>query len=209
MVVSFARGRGRSCHRIGARRASFRHDARMTAAQFLRAPSSSERRSHGDSIARRGAPISLVRDGWSERFRSSEPSPAGTSLRRHAQEKMEALRRHSNRFGAAWQRCAGRPYKRRGRRNPTTSPCNIFGCRGTQPAVLAAVERGGLRPVPSSSVVEGARNQADFTQSLRTFPPPAPQSIFPHASRTSAADARGSTGRVADSPPWGNSRTAR
>ena len=81
--------------------------------------------------------------------------------------------------------------------------------RGVQPAVLAAVERGGVRPEPSSSVVEGARNLADFTQSRRTFSPWARQAISPHASPTSTADTRGSTGRVADSPAWENSRTAR
>ena len=80
---------------------------------------------------------------------------------------------------------------------------------GVQPAVLAAVERGGVRPEPSSSVVEGARNLADFTQSRRTFSPWARQAISPHASPTSTADTRGSTGRVADSPAWENSRTAR
>ena len=71
-----------------------------------------------------------------------------------------------------------------GRDGTASAAVGYVGCGGGQPGVLAAVERGGVRAATERVGGQSARNQADFTQSLRTLPPSAPQPIFPHASLT-------------------------
>jgi hypothetical protein len=55
--------------------------------------------------------------------------PAGGGRSQRAPSRCATPRRCRDQRG-----CLGRPYKRRGRRNPTTSPCKYLWLRGWQPA---------------------------------------------------------------------------